>query len=358
MRAQPIVRVLAATPERACHLAQLLVSADGLRVGEAGVLDVRGPQAAGASVAARAAQPGILLVEAALPVRDLLRLARRHRAGRAEACLVFLAAECDAVSVDDLLSAGASGVIPEDYAAEALVAALRVVASGQRFRPFLRPDRRARAETEPAMPSRAQSGGLETQADRPLSPAEMDVCRLVSEHLTDRQIAEIRGTGRGTVRSQVNNLLRKLGCKRRDEAGEIYRRLYEIDDKSLQQALRGETVNLDWLLGFMEVERARQGEILFRRGQTARKLYYIDSGQVLLPEIGTLMGPGVLFGEIGIFAPDHKRMHTAQCATDVTLRTLEATRVWRYYQLKPQFALQMLCLITRRLLADIGRLRA
>jgi len=180
----------------------------------------------------------------------------------------------------------------------------------------------------------------------------------VSEHLTDRQIAEIRGTGRGTVRSQVNNLLRKLGCKRRDEAGEIYRRLYEIDDKSMQQALRGETVNLDWLLGFMEVERARQGEILFRRGQTARKLYYIDSGQVLLPEIGTLMGPGVLFGEIGIFAPDHKRMHTAQCATDVTLRTLEATRVWRYYQLKPQFALQMLCLITRRLLADIGRLRA
>lgn len=365
VEAGPGIRLLAATEARATRLADMLRSDAGLSLYESAVLDARLPQA-GAALAARATEPGVLLVEAVLPARDLLRLVRRHRAARGVAWLVLLSAERDPVIIDELLAAGASGVIPDNYDAAAIGAALQVVKSGQCFRPHLRSARREKLATTPApaapaaptTASRAARSGVDVQADRPLSPAEMDVCRLVAEHLTDRQIAEIRGTGRGTVRSQVNNLLRKLGCKRRDEAGEIYRRLYEIDDKAVQLALRGETVNLDWLVGFMDVEQARAGDVLFRRGQTAKKLYYIESGQVRLPEIDAVMGPGVVFGEIGIFAPDHKRMHTAECVTDATLRTMDATRVWRYYQLKPQFAVQVLCLITRRLLADITRLRS
>ena len=107
----------------------------------------------------------------------------------------------------------------------------------------------------------------------------------------------------------------------------------------------------------MRTEQRKKGDVLFRRGQLVRRLYYIARGGVQLPEISTRMIAGDLFGEFGIFAPDHKRMHTAVCVTDVELRTLDAAQVWRYYQLKPQFAIQVLCLITRRLLVDINRLR-
>lgn len=297
----------------------------------------------------------LLLVDTLHPAEDMARFARRCLRGRSRLKLVFIGNCQDGEAIDHVLRAGARGVIPGVYDGEALTGALRMILSGQRFRPYL-PHAAAIAPVDAqGLPISASAFGK--QADQPLSPAELDVCRLVAQHLSDREIAEIRGTRRGTVRSQVTTLMRKLGCKRRDEAGEVYRRLHEVDDEAVQRALAGETAKLDWLLEFMEIERARKGQVLFRRGQTARKLYYLEKGEVRLAEIGTVMTDGVLFGEIGIFKPDQKRMHTAECLTDVDLRTLEAGQVWRYYQLKPQFAMQVLCLITRRLLADIERLR-
>lgn len=351
------MHVQATSAERLDWIEQALHTHLGVRVGERLVHDA-GPEDLDweAMTSRIAIGESLLLIETRQPVKELAGFARRHCARLKQVALVLITASRSAEDVDTLLAAGARAVVPRDYTAEALACALRLVLAGQRFRPYLRTRRLAVAVRQPEPPRHA-SAAIDHQADKPLSAAELDVCRLVAQHLSDREIAEIRGTGRGTVRSQVTSLMRKLGCKRRDEAGEIYRRLYEIDDDAVQHALRGETVNLDWLLEFMEVEHARKGDVLFRRGQTAKKLYYIESGEVRLPEIGAQMTAGVLFGEIGIFAPDHKRMHTAECATDVRLRSLDAARVWRYYQLKPQFAVQVLCLITRRLLADINRLR-
>lgn len=350
------VHVQATSAERLDWIAHALHTQLGVRVGERMVHDAGLGEIDWNTMTSRIAigEP-LLLIETWQPVKELASFARRHCARWKQVGLVLITTARSADEVDSLLAAGARAVVPREYTAETLACALRLVLAGQRFRPYLRA-RRPAAVKQPETP-RPVSAAIDHQADKPLSTAELDVCRLVAQHLSDREIADIRGTGRGTVRSQVTSLMRKLGCKRRDEAGEIYRRLYEIDDAAVQHALRGETVNLDWLLEFMEVEHARKGDVLFRRGQTAKKLYYIESGEVRLPEIGAQMKAGVLFGEIGIFAPDHKRMHTAECATDVRLRSLDAARVWRYYQLKPQFAVQVLCLITRRLLADINRLR-
>ncbi|HJP99575.1 MAG TPA: hypothetical protein VJ862_13525, partial [Rhodanobacteraceae bacterium] len=64
---------------------------------------------------------------------------------------------------------------------------------------------------------------------------------------------------------------------------------------------------------------------------------------------------GSMFGEIGIFAPDHKRTTSAVCATEVDVFKLTAQQVKRLYLLNPQFALYIVHLIAKRLTADQAR---
>jgi CRP-like cAMP-binding protein len=67
------------------------------------------------------------------------------------------------------------------------------------------------------------------------------------------------------------------------------------------------------------------------------------------------MGSGDLFGEIAIFSPDHRRTSTAVCATEVDIFSLDAEQVRRIYASNPQFALYLIYLIARRLMADRAR---
>ena len=68
------------------------------------------------------------------------------------------------------------------------------------------------------------------------------------------------------------------------------------------------------------------------------------------------MNSGAVFGEIGIFSPSHERTCTARCVTDVDLFTLTSDQVKRLYLLNPQFALYVVHLIAKRLMADQSRI--
>jgi CRP-like cAMP-binding protein len=105
----------------------------------------------------------------------------------------------------------------------------------------------------------------------------------------------------------------------------------------------------------MSHRRAQRGSTLFRKGDAGAELWYLQRGTIHLEEIGMEVSSGAVFGEIGIFSPSHERTCTAMCATDVDLFTLTSEQVKRLYLLNPRFALYLVHLIAKRLMADRSR---
>ena len=59
-----------------------------------------------------------------------------------------------------------------------------------------------------------------------------------------------------------------------------------------------------WLKPYMNSARFEAGQTLFRIGDKADFLYFLAEGRIEFVEIGEVMEPGRLFGEIAFFAPD------------------------------------------------------
>ncbi len=105
----------------------------------------------------------------------------------------------------------------------------------------------------------------------------------------------------------------------------------------------------------MSHRRALRDTTLFRKGDPGAELWYLQRGTIRLEEIKVDISSGAIFGEIGLFSPSHERTCTAVCATDVDLFTLTSDQVKRLYLLNPQFALFLVHLIAKRLMADRSR---
>lgn len=81
----------------------------------------------------------------------------------------------------------------------------------------------------------------------------------------------------------------------------------------VREASRGD-FKMDFLAPFMTKEPFKKGAVVFRKGDDADKMYYLQKGRVKLEEIGTFLTDGELIGEIGIFSPHKKRMATVVSA--------------------------------------------
>ena len=111
-----------------------------------------------------------------------------------------------------------------------------------------------------------------------------------------------------------------------------------------------------WLRPYMRRRRLRKDAIVFRKGDEAKRLYFLAEGQIEFVEIGQTMEAGRLFGEIAFFAPDKRRTLTARCATPCTVLQMdESTFKTRYFQ-NPAFGFEVVTLVAGRLIADRQRL--
>src|SRR3970282_2262764 len=86
-----------------------------------------------------------------------------------------------------------------------------------------------------------------------------------------------------------------------------------------------------WLLPHMTRRTFNASEMLFRKGDPAREVIYIASGQVRLQEADQLLGPGELIGEIGLFAPAKRRHQTIVCETNGELSAMTDAMIDRLY---------------------------
>ncbi len=144
----------------------------------------------------------------------------------------------------------------------------------------------------------------------------------------------------------LHAVLLPLNCVRLLQARSLIRRV--------RAGLRG-TFGLEWLIPLMTRHTFRSGDVLFRIGDPAHSTFMILSGSVRVAEIGVVLGPGSLIGEIGVFAPDGCRTGTALCETDVEIGSISDQRLLQLYVQDPTFGLYLMRLVVQRMLESERR---
>ena len=109
------------------------------------------------------------------------------------------------------------------------------------------------------------------------------------------------------------------------------------------------------LIPYMKLERYQEGDVVFRRGDPASKLYVVEQGNVRLRETGKRISVGEVFGEVGLFAPQGVRSLTAICDDDCALATISADKVLELYYQNPRFGFFLIRLISGLVVGDGAR---
>ena len=87
-------------------------------------------------------------------------------------------------------------------------------------------------------------------------------------------------------------------------------------------------------------------------------MLYVHSGKIRVTNIDAVvqtrfLKPGVVLGEIGIFAPERKRTATAIAEEDTYVYSIDEDEVIQLYFQNPKLAFYLVKLITRRLIEDL-----
>jgi CRP/FNR family cyclic AMP-dependent transcriptional regulator len=120
------------------------------------------------------------------------------------------------------------------------------------------------------------------------------------------------------------------------------RQLKELQ-RSVREASEDETIRS--LVPYMDAETHAAGEVLFRKGDPANRLYVIQHGHVRFPEIGKVVSDGQVFGEVGLFAPHNVRTLSATCHDDCRLYTIKRDKVLELYYQDPRFGFFLIRLV-------------
>jgi DNA-binding NarL/FixJ family response regulator len=175
---------------------------------EAGI-EVVGEAAGGFDAIAMtdALRPDVLLLDMRMPDMNGVEVCRHLNGEASDVRIIVLSSFADDEDVFGALSAGAASYIMKDIAPEALVAAVRNVASGQTV-------------LDGGVAQRVLEGprpATETD-DTTLSPREHEVLGLMAQGLTNREIAAKLWISGPTVKTHVSHILAKLGQPDRTQA--------------------------------------------------------------------------------------------------------------------------------------------
>jgi len=258
----------------------------------------------------------------------------------------------DDETINAAFDAGALGYIPTSYTRQVILGVLQIVLAGATYRPA------GVHKPAAALKLKVVSEGSRTAdsslLDYGLTPAEVEVLAKAATGKSNKAIARELDRAPGTVRAHMSSILRKLSAKNRGEAIVIALRIDKVIRHEIQEVERG-TLDRSLLLPHMSPQRLREGAVIFRKGDPGRELFLLQKGTLRLKEINVTLQPGELFGEIAIFSPDHRRTCTAVCATDAEVLKMTADKVKEIYYLNPQFALFIVHLVAKRLIADASR---
>jgi DNA-binding NarL/FixJ family response regulator len=171
-------------------------------VGEAGT-------AAAALAQIPALRPDVAVLDVRLPDGNGITVCREICSALPQTACLMLTAYNDDQALLGAIMAGAAGYVSKQTCGADLVSALRAVASGQSI---LDPQASRQIMT------RLRERPIIVDPMAALSEQEKRVLELVSEGLTNRQIAQRMFLAEKTVKNYVSSLLTKLGMQRRTQA--------------------------------------------------------------------------------------------------------------------------------------------
>jgi DNA-binding NarL/FixJ family response regulator len=162
----------------------------------------------------RAERPDVVLMDVRMPSLDGIEATRLLAADGDKRPRILMLTTFDLDEyVYDALSAGASGFLLKDVAAETLFDAVRVVAAGEAL---LAPSVTRRLVDEFARLRPRAPGRPELLEE--LTPRETEVLCLVAEGLSNDEIAERLVVSKETVKTHVSRVLGKLRLRDRSQA--------------------------------------------------------------------------------------------------------------------------------------------
>jgi DNA-binding NarL/FixJ family response regulator len=167
-----------------------------------------------AVAAVRRTRPDVVLMDIRMPQMDGLEATRRILAGGGEDTRVLILTTYDLDHyVYAALTAGASGFLLKDVSPEHLVAAVRLVRSGDALL--------APTITRRLVERFARRVDLKPALHRDLSdltPRELDVLRLLATGLSNAELAGQLSLSVATVKTHIAAILSKLGLRDRVQA--------------------------------------------------------------------------------------------------------------------------------------------
>jgi RNA polymerase sigma factor (sigma-70 family) len=195
---------------------QALVRAGFRMILTADDIDVVAEAADGAAAitAVRRTRPDVVLMDIRMPQLDGIEATRQIVAGGAEETRVLILTTYDLDHyVYAALTAGASGFLLKDVTPEHLVAAVRLVRSGDALL--------APAITRRLVERFARRDDARAALHRDLSeltPRELEVLRLLATGLSNTELADRLSLSATTVKTHVSRILAKLGLRDRVQA--------------------------------------------------------------------------------------------------------------------------------------------
>jgi CRP-like cAMP-binding protein len=111
-------------------------------------------------------------------------------------------------------------------------------------------------------------------------------------------------------------------------------------------------LSIQTLLPYMTRRKFSAGETLVRKGERADRLYYLLNGEIEVVEISKVLHPGVMVGEIAVFAPNQQRTATIVCRTDCNILELSESKAKQLYFQDRSFGFAVLQLIISRLVEN------
>jgi hypothetical protein len=125
--------------------------------------------------------------------------------------------------------------------------------------------------------------------------------------------------------------------------------------KKVRLSAQGD-LSMDWLRPFMTPRKYKKGDVLFRKGDVAKEMFYTVTGRFLVKEIGIELPPGRIMGELGFIAPKNRRTQTVQSLEDGEVLTITYEKLLELYFQNPEFGYYFLRLTTERLMQNVARL--
>ncbi|HDN80099.1 MAG: DNA-binding response regulator [Chloroflexi bacterium] len=153
-------------------------------------------------------KPDVALVDIRMPGMSGVELCCRLSKTVPETAVIILTSYLENELVYECIRAGAKGYILKDIESLDLKRSILAVVQGEAVL-----DPKATSIVMEHLRKDEELGGL-----RPLSPKEMEILRLISQGLSNKEIAAKLFLSENTIKGYVQEILRKLGARNRIEA--------------------------------------------------------------------------------------------------------------------------------------------